>query len=219
MVQAPVMAGTGTFDIEIIGSGGHAAFPHKCVDPLYIGAGIVERLQGIVSRVLDPLIPAVVSVTQFHAGTAFNIIAERATLRGTFRALDAKVLEEIREHIIRIATDVATAHGATTEIRCELGYPVLSNNPRAQSLFMSVMEETGDLASVVETAPILGGEDFAFYSERVPAFFYFLPACPVDQSSNPVCHHPAFDFNDELLPTGIRLHVELARRFAKQWKA
>lgn len=216
--EGATMAGTGTFTIEVVGSGGHAAFPHKCVDPLFIGAAIVGELQGIISRELDPLTPGVVSVTRFHAGTAFNIIPARATLQGTFRALDMAVLEHIRDSIERIASEVAAAHGATVELVCDLGYPVLVNDPKAQALFLTVMEETGDLANVVRQKAILGGEDFAFYGEQVPAFFYFLPSCPPGVTDNPVCHHPAFDFNDDLLPTGIRLHVELARRFGRLWK-
>jgi amidohydrolase len=216
--EGATMAGTGTFTIDVVGVGGHAAFPQKCVDPVYIGAAIVSELQGIVSRELDPLTPAVLSVTRFHAGTAFNIIPPRATLQGTFRALDRAVLEHIRDSIGRITSQVAAAHGATVELQCDLGYPVLVNDPKAQALFLTVMEETGDLAKVAKVDPILGGEDFAFYGEQVPAFFYFLPSCPPGVSDNPVCHHPAFDFNDDLLPTGIRLHVEIARRFGNLWK-
>ena len=216
--QGPMMAGTGTFDIEVVGVGGHAAFPHNCVDPLYIGACIVDQLQGIVSRVLDPRTPGVVSVTRFQAGSAYNIIASRALLQGTFRALDMKVLEKLRDQIVQVATRVAEAHGARVEIRCEIGYPVLVNHPKAEKVFLTVMEETGDRDRLIEVDPILGGEDFAFFGERVPSFFYFLPACPQDRETIPACHHPAFDFNDDLLPLGIRLHAEVARRFARLWK-
>jgi amidohydrolase len=217
--KGAAMAGTGTFDIEVIGAGGHAAFPHRCVDPVYIGSCIVDQLQGIVSRSVDPLTPAVISVTRFHAGTAYNIIPPKATLHGTLRALDTRTLEHLREHIIRCATDVARAHGAEVKIRCDLGYPVLVNNPHAEAVFLTIVEDAGIPFPVREVSPILGGEDFAFYAERIPAFFYFLPACKPDGTPNYVCHHPSFDFNDELLPHGIRLHLETALRFARLWKA
>jgi amidohydrolase len=212
------MAGTGTFDIEVIGHGGHAAYPHKVIDPLYIGACIVEQLQGIVARILDPLTPAVVSVTRFHAGSAYNVIAEKALLQGTFRALDEAILVELKDHIVRIANEVASAHRARAEIRCDIGYPVLVNHPDAEAVFLEIIKGSmfKDELRVFEAT--LGGEDFAFYGQRVPAFFYFLPACPVGQSSNPACHHPAFEFNDDNLPRGIRLHAELALGFADHWK-
>ena len=221
IVYAPgaIMAGTGTFDIEVIGKGGHAAFPHRCVDPLYTAAAIVEQLQGIVSREVDPLAPAVVSVTSFHAGSSHNIIAGRAFLKGTFRSLDDGVREQIRRAIIRCAEQVAAARGATVEIRCELGYPTLVNDPRAEGVFLRVLEESGFGANLEIVDPMMSGEDFAYFSQRVPSFFYCLGACPEGRRDNPVCHSPAFDFNDDLLPLGIRLHVETALRFARLWKA
>ena len=213
----PAMAGTGNFDILIEGRGGHAALPHHTVDPIVCASALVGELQGIVSRTVDPMTPAVVSVTRFNAGSAYNIIPDTVTLRGTIRALDEAVLRHLREQLILRAESVAAAHGARAEVQCELSYPVLVNDPVAEAVFLSILEETGDLAKVSRCQPILGGEDFAFYGLEVPAFFYFLPSCPVDRDSNPVCHHASFDFNDALLPTGVRLHVEMARRFADHW--
>jgi amidohydrolase len=213
------MAGTGTFDITIRGRGGHAAFPHRCVDPVYIGACVVQELQGLVSRSTDPLAPAVISVTQFHAGSAHNIIAGSAQLNGTFRALDAAVLERLRDGIEARARGVAAAHGAEVAIRCETGYPVLVNDARAEAVFRRVLAELGAEQRLRRVAPIMGGEDFAFFAERVPGFFYYLPACPSDRDEAPMCHHPEYDFNDALLGDGIRLHVETALRFARLWAA
>ena len=216
--KGAAMAGTGTFDIEVVGVGGHAAFPQRCVDPVYIGSCIVDQLQGIVSRSVDPLTPAVISVTRFHAGTAYNIIPARANLHGTLRALDTETLEFLRDWIIQCATEVARAHGAEVKIRCELGYPVLVNNPHAEAVFLTLLKDAGLDLPVREVPPILGGEDFAFFGERIPAFFYFLPSRPVDGPTGYGCHHPAFDFNDDLLPLGMRLHLETALRFARLWK-
>lgn len=215
----PAMAGTGTFDIEVIGKGGHAAFPHMCIDPLYIGACIVEQLQGIVSRRVNPLSPAVVSVTRFECGTAYNIIAGKALLRGTFRALSDAVLVELRDAIIQRAEAVAAAHGAEVRIRCETGYPTLVNDERAEAVFREILGEIGQAERLVVHDPIMGGEDFAYFAHAVPGFFYFLPACPEGEASVPMCHHPQYDFNDDLLADGIRLHVETAMRFARHWRA
>jgi amidohydrolase len=215
--EGAAMAGTGTFRIRIIGKGGHAAFPHRCIDPVYIGACLVEQLQGLVSRRVDPLAQAVVSVTTFQGGTADNIIPGDVTLRGTFRALDPRLLERLKVWIIERTEAVAAAHGATAEIRCELGYPVLFNDGKAARAFREVISELGWTDRLTEVPPNMGGEDFAYYSLQVPGFFYFLPACPEEQDEVPGCHSPFFDFNDDLLPIGMRLHVETALRFARIW--
>ncbi|MFO7724338.1 MAG: M20 family metallopeptidase [Oceanipulchritudo sp.] len=212
------MAGTGTFDIEIIGVGGHAAFPHRCVDPVYIGACVVEQLQGLVSRTLNPLESGVVSVTRFEAGTAHNIIPGKALLQGTFRALDNALLERLRDQIRDRAAGIAKAHGAEVRIRCERGYPVLVNHPLAEAAFGRILEDWGRAERFERVAPNMGGEDFAFYTERIPGFFYFLPACPAEKESIPMCHSPRFDFNDDLLPEGILLHAATALGFADHWE-
>jgi hippurate hydrolase len=217
--SGPAMAGTGNIDIEIHGAGGHAAMPHRCVDPIAIGAALVTELQQIVSRGMDPLAPAVVSITKFHAGTTHNIIPAKSVLQGTFRALDANVLEDLRKRIIQVAESVAAAHGARADVRCELGYPVVLNDERAGEVFRRILEETGDAHRLKEVAPNLGGEDFAYFAEKVPGFFYLLPACPLDRDQNPSCHDSAYDFNDELLADGIHLHLQTALRFARLWEA
>ncbi|MEX0323209.1 MAG: M20 family metallopeptidase [Puniceicoccaceae bacterium] len=216
--KGAAMAGTGTFDITIQGVGGHAAFPHRCVDPIYIGSCVVEQLQGIISRRLDPVASGVLSVTRFEAGSAYNIIPPKAKLAGTIRALDDKVLQWIQSEIYRCVDQVCAAHGASADVQVELCYPTLVNDPTAEACFLALLEETGDTEKLMEVEPIMGGEDFAFYGQQVPAFFYFLPSCSEGCTDNPVCHSPRYDFNDDLLPTGIRLQVEMGMRFARLWK-
>lgn len=213
----PAMAGTGTFDIEIIGQGGHAALPHRAVDPLYIGACIVEQLQGIVSRSVNPMESAVVSVTRFHAGTTHNIIPERAHLHGTFRAIREDLLQELHTAIPQRVKGIAAAHGARAEVRCVRGYPVLRNDERAEEVFRAILKDCGQEGRLQAVAANMGGEDFAYFAREIPGFFYFLPACPADRESYPVCHDPSFDFNDTLLADGMHLHVETGLRFARHW--
>lgn len=217
-VPGAAMAGTGNFDIIVQGRGGHAAFPHRTIDPVYIAASIVDQLQGIVSRNIDPMVPAVLSVTRMEAGSAYNIIPGRAHLAGTIRALDKAVLENLRELLIQRAREVAAAHGGSVEVDCRLSYPVLVNDPQAEACFREMLAVSGIRQPLVRVDPILGGEDFAFFCLKVPSFFYFLPSCPEFLPANPVCHHPAFDFNDDLLPLGMRLHAETALHFARIWK-
>jgi amidohydrolase len=217
--RGAAMAGTGVFDITIKGVGGHAAFPHRCVDPIYIGSCVVEQLQGIISRGLDPVASGVLSVTRFEAGSAYNIIPPTAKLSGTIRALDDKVLRWLKAQIQQCVQQVTAAHGATADVDVELCYPTLVNDPKAEACFLALLEETGDSDKLLLVDPIMGGEDFAYYGQLVPSFFYYLPSCPEGRADNPVCHSPHYDFNDDLLPIGIRLHIETGMRFARLWKS
>lgn len=211
------MAGTGTFTIKLHGVGGHAAAPHRTVDPIVAGAQVVTALQSIVARQIDPVASAVVSVTQFHAGSAFNVIPPQAVLKGTFRALDETVLEQTQVRIVERATGIASAMGVRAEIEIAINYPVLRNDARAGAYFEAVVEAAGRKADFRTIPPMLGGEDFAFYQQKVPGAFWFLAARPADKAEVPFCHHPAFDFNDDLIADGVRFHVETARRFARLW--
>lgn len=214
----PAMAGTGTFEIVVKGRGGHAAFPHNTVDPIYVGSLMVQALQGIVARNVDPLDSAVVSVTQFHAGTAKNVIVEEARLAGTFRALKMDTLTFLRERILRVCHSVAESHGAELSAEVNTGYPVLDNDVRAIAVIQQVAEEI-DMGSAVKfVQPVMGGEDFAYFQERAPGAFWFLGAMPPEAETVPFPHNPRFDFNDAILPLGLRMHVELALRFARIWR-
>lgn len=212
------MAGTGTFSIEIEGKGGHAAFPHRCVDPIYAGACLVSEIQSLISRRLNPLVPGVVSVTAFEGGTTHNVIPERVRIRGTFRALDEGTLEELASGIRGMAETLAQAHGAQAHVVIDMGYPVLVNDAKAGAVFRGIVEALGEANRLVEVPPNMGGEDFAYFARRVPSFFYYLPACPVGLGEIPGCHHPAFDFNDDLMGLGMRLHVATALGFARVWQ-
>lgn len=211
------MAGTGTFRVEVVGRGGHAAFPHQCVDPVAIAAQVIGQLQSLVSRELDPLAAGVVSVTWIRGGTADNIIADRCIFGGTFRALDGRVLSWLEGAIAERVRAVAAAHGAEAEVACSVGYPALVNDERAGAVFRKIAERIGAAGHLREVAPIMGGEDFAFYAERVPGFFWFLPACPEGVERVPMCHQAEYDFEDALLLPAMRLLAETGLGFADHW--
>lgn len=213
-----VMAGTATWDITVRGRGGHAAAPHATIDPIFVGANILTAIQGIVSRNTDPVESAVVTCTQFHAGNAYNVIPETAVLRGTIRALDEKVMADTCRRLETQAAGIASALGGRAEVTITPGYPVTRNHARSDALWRQVVADIGRGDDLVEVPPMLGGEDFAFYQQVVPGTFWFLAARPADVPEVPFCHHPSFDFNDDILADGIRLHVELARRFADKWQ-
>lgn len=217
LCEGPMMAGSGVFEITVRGRGGHAAVPHACVDPVYVGAQIVNAFQSIVSRNNDPLDPLVVSVTKFNAGSARNIIPETAVLAGTFRALHSAVLRRAKEGIQACARDTARSFGATAEVDIRLGYPPVVNDARANALIGEAAARAGLGDRLKTTRPILGSEDFAYFLEEVPGCFWFLGSRPADKPQVPFCHHPAFDFNDDILAEGILMHVETARSFAHAW--
>lgn len=211
------MAATASFDIMVKGKGGHAAMPHETVDPIVIASQMVTALQSIISRQVDPIASAVVSFTQFHAGTTHNVIPESAHLAGTVRTLDDSIMRRVCRLLEKEAVSLAASFGAKATVGIEAGYPVVRNSSDTDTLFRGVLSEIGRADDYIEVPAMMGGEDFAFYQQKVPGTFWFLASRPADQSEVPFCHHPAYDFNDDVLGDGIALHVEVARRFARLW--
>lgn len=216
----PFMGGTVDFSITVHGRGGHAAMPHLTVDPIFVGAQIVQALQGIVSRETDPIGTLVVTVGKFHAGSATNIIPENAKIEGTIRSLTPDDLERAAERLTQVAGNIAAAHGATAEIKIHPGYPVTTNHEGAAAYVAEVARTVAGKDHVnAHCDPMLGAEDFAYYLQARPGCFYFLGTRPADLPQVPSCHHPKFDFNDDVLPLAIEMHCEIARQFAQSWKA
>ncbi|MBE3596736.1 MAG: amidohydrolase [Hydrogenibacillus sp.] len=193
------MANADAFTIEIVGRGGHGAAPHQTIDAVVVGANIVVKLQQIVARRVDPLTEAVVTVGMFHAGTAFNVIAERAVLTGTVRTFDAAVRAQVEAEIRRIAEAEAAAFGARASVRYERGYDAVYNDPEVTARFAEVMRTVYDPARVVEMPPSMGGEDFAYYLQKVPGTFFFTGAGNADLGSNFPHHHPRFDIDERAM--------------------
>ena len=217
--KGSAMAGSGNFKITVHGKGGHAAYPHICIDPIYIGMQTGNALQSIVSRSTNPLKSAVVTVAKFHAGTATNIIPDTAILEGTFRCLSPELLKKTAEHIKEVAKQTAKAFGADATVTIEEGYPVLVNHGKSTAIFEKISQSVIGKKLVKENqAPLMGCEDFAFYTERIPGTFWFLGIRPPEATDYPRNHHPKFDFNDDALSLGIEMHCEIARRFASLWK-
>jgi len=203
-----VMASTDRIEIEIEGIGGHAARPQYSIDPVVVGAQIVTALQTIVSRTLDPLASAVVSITNFHAGSAFNVIPQKANLVGTARALDGKVRDRLEGRIAELSTLIAQAHGATARVTYERGYPVTCNHAE-QTAFAA------DTAAAIagndqvdrDLAPMMGAEDFSYMLEQRPGALIFL-----GNGDSAGLHHPRYDFADAAIPYGIAYWSKLVER-------
>ena len=209
--SGPFLASSDRFRIVVDGQGAHAAFPHQGVDPITIAAQIVLGLQTIASRQTDPLDAVVVTVAQIHGGTPDNIIPAQIELRGTLRSLQAGTRRSAMDQIERIATQIAAAHQARAQVTITEGTPVLAND-RIAAGFGQQVASTASLTPV-DIDPVMGGEDFAFYAERIPAAFFALGVRPPDRDSYPALHQPDYDFPDAAIATGVALHVQLARRF------
>ncbi|MEP0321091.1 M20 aminoacylase family protein [Bauldia litoralis] len=201
----PIMAATDDFTIDVHGVGGHAAIPHESVDPVVVGAAIVQALQSVVSRSVDPIASAVVSVTTFHAGDAHNIIAETAHLAGTTRTLDPAVRDLAEGRIRTIVASIAAAYGATATLKYNRNYPITRNHAEPTSLAAAVAADVvGPDRVDSHVAPMMGGEDFSYMLEERPGAFIFL-----GNGDSAGLHNPAYDFNDDAIPIGCSYWVRL----------
>ena len=203
-----LMAATDMFTIEIEGHGGHAAKPHATVDPIVTGAAIVQALQQIVSRNVDPLASAVVSVTTFHAGDAFGVIPQRAKITGTGRSLDGHIRDLIERRMREVVLNVAAAYGATAKFHYERNYPVTVNHPEQTEKAIAIARDVAGEANVDPNhAPVMGGEDFSYMLEARPGAFIF-----VGNGDTAGLHHPAYDFNDAAISYGSSYWARLVER-------
>ncbi|HWL92936.1 MAG TPA: M20 family metallopeptidase [Phycisphaerae bacterium] len=210
----PAMAATNPWKIVIRGKGAHAAYPHRGVDPIVVAAHVVTALQTIASRNIDPLDAVVVTVATINAGTAGNIIPESAELTGTIRTLDADVRQRVVERFCGLVEQTAAAFGATARVDLRWGYPVVVNDGKMSALVADVAREIVGPEKVQENLrPSMGGEDFAYYAERVPAAFWRLGVRRGDPAVQPTLHQPTYDFPDEAIPLAVRMHCEIAMRF------
>jgi hippurate hydrolase len=201
----PMMAAADRLHIDIEGRGGHAAKPHLCVDPVLIGAQIVTSVQSIVSRSIDPLDAAVVSICMFQAGHTDNVIPQTAHLCGTARSLTVEVRELLEKRLADIVESVARAHGAKVSFTYKRDYPVTRNHERQTAFAAAVAAAVAGPDKVdTHTPPVMGAEDFSFMLQERPGAFIF-----VGNGDTAGLHHPAYDFNDETIPVGVSYWVRL----------
>jgi hippurate hydrolase len=201
-----IMAATAEFTVKVTGKGGHAAMPHDTVDPIVAASQMVAALQTITSRSLDPVASLVVSVTKFNAGHAYNVIPDTAEFAGTIRSLDDAVGALARERLTAICQGIAAAAGAMVEIDIDVNYPVTFNHEAESALALSVAAGiSGAEAADGDLPPMMGGEDFSYMLQKRPGAMIFL-----GNGDSAALHNPAYDFNDEIIPTGISYWVKLA---------
>jgi amidohydrolase len=202
----PMMAAADHLAIEIEGKGGHAARPHLAIDTILVGAQMINQLQSIVARNIDPLQSAVVSICMFQAGQTDNVIPQHAILRGTARSLTSAVREVLQKRIGEVVEGTARVYGASAKITYTNGYPVVVNHERQTAFAADVAREIAGKNKVdVDVPPVMGAEDFAFMLNERPGAFIF-----VGNGDTAGLHHPAYDFNDETIPVGTSYWVRLA---------
>ncbi len=206
-IPGPAMAAADVFTITVKGRGGHGAVPHKAVDPVLAGAQIITALQTIVSRSINPALPAVVSVCSVRGGTTTNIIPDELVMQGTTRYFERRLGELIRRRMHEVIGGVCAAAGAEYVFDYEDGYIPLVNDPEQVRLAREVTETCLGVDSWYTDLPAtMGAEDFAFYLDKVPGAFLVLG---LGENTAPL-HHPGFDFNDRALESGITVLAALA---------
>ncbi len=204
-----MMAAADHLIIDIEGRGGHAAKPHDCIDTTVVAAHVITALQSVVARTVDPVESCVVTIAALHtAGEAFNVIPQTASLKGTVRTLSPGVQDIVEARIKELAEHTARAFGAVATVTYERNYPVTVNSAAQTAFAASVAAEVaGEAAVDAETPPLMGAEDFSFMLNARPGAMIFI-----GNGDTAGVHHPAYDFNDDVIPAGCSYWARLAEK-------
>ncbi|MEO1509348.1 MAG: M20 family metallopeptidase [Cyanobacteria bacterium J06633_23] len=212
--SGPLMAATEYFRCTIQGRGGHGALPHQTIDSIVVGAQVVNALQTIVARNISPIESAVVTVGEFHAGTAVNVIANSARLNGTVRYFSPDYRDLLPERIEAIIAGVCQAHGASYQFDYQRLYPPVINDSTMAELVRSVASSVIETpAGVVPECQTMGGEDMSFFLQEKPGCYFFLGSANPNLNLAYPHHHPRFDFDETVLGTGVEIFVRCVERF------
>lgn len=214
--SGPFMASADEFDIELIGRGGHGGLPHETVDTVVAGSALVQALQSIVSRNVNPLEPAVVTVGSIQAGTTANVIAERCYLKGTVRSFTEETRLSIRRRLEEVAERTADLYGATAKTDYRMGYPPVVNEAGETERFFRVAAEQFGEEAVRESSLIMAGEDFAYYVKQTKGCFMFVGAGNEEAGAAYPHHHPKFNVDERAMLVSARLLIAMAEDYASQ---
>ena len=212
VVAGPVLAAADMLDIRIRGRGGHAARPHLAIDPVLVGSQIVVALHHVVSRRVDPLDSAVISLCQFNAGSARNVIPEAAEIRGTVRTLLPRTQDEMERLIVQTAKSVGAMNDAEVEVDYQRGYPpTVNHEAETERAALAAAKVLGQDRVIRQRPPVMGGEDFSFMLLERPGCFVRVGQADGARGAVPV-HHPKYDFNDDALPIGASFFASLVEQ-------
>ncbi|XWS17365.1 hypothetical protein CRYUN_Cryun33cG0061100 [Craigia yunnanensis] len=211
----PILAASSFFEAVINGKGGHAAIPQHTVDPILAASSVIVSLQHLVSREADPLDSQVVSIGKFQGGGAFNVIPDSVTIGGTFRAFSKESFAELKQRIEEVITKQASVQRCNASVIFDekSTYPVSSNNKDLHEHFRKVSGEMLGIKNIIEIQPIMGAEDFAFFSEAIPGLFFFLGMKNETQGPLQSGHSPYYRVNEDIFPYGAALHASLATTY------
>ncbi len=209
----PVMAAVDRFTVRVIGKGGHGAIPQKSVDPIVVASEGVLALQRIVSREIDPLKPAVVTVGRIQGGTTFNVIPDKVELEGTVRTFDPEVRSFIARRMEEIMKGIAEGSRASCQLDYEYGIPAVHNDEKLSGWIQGILKKSlGEDAVVTDLPPSMGGEDFALFQQKAPGVYMFLGTNSEKNPSYPI-HHAKYSIDERVLPIGVRVFCEIATGF------
>lgn len=212
----PFTAACDLFEFTIIGKGGHGARPHQCVDPIYVATQLCNALYNFIGRTFDSRIPAALSIGTIQGGHVPNVIPEKVRLAGTVRTIDRDQRNALKEHLHRIATSICMIHGAQYELYIELGAPAVRNHPGITDLYAEIGAELLGTDNIYHIPlPSMGGEDFSFYCEHVPAAMFRLGTAR--QAPDPLLHTPTFDIDERAMEVGAKILARTALRLLNEF--
>jgi amidohydrolase len=212
-----LMAAVELFRCTIFGKGGHGAMPHQTIDSIVVAAQIVNALQTIVARNVNPIDSGVVTVGELHAGTAVNVIADTARMGGTVRYFNPELADFFKQRIEQIIAGICQSHGAKYELDYIHLYPPVINDGEITTLVRSVAEDVIETPiGIVPECQTMGGEDMSFFLEKVPGCYFFLGSANAEKNLNYPHHHPRFDFDETALPMGVEIFVRCVEKFLAQ---
>ncbi|OLO39156.1 peptidase M20 [Alkalihalophilus pseudofirmus] len=208
-----ILAASDRFEIEVIGEGGHGAFPHDTKDAVLMGSQLVCNLQQIVSRRTDPLKPAVLSIGSIHSGEASNVIADRATIKGTVRVFDEDVRDRIEQMIEDITASTCQAVGGSYNYVYKRGYPATWNHPEETNLLLEAAQKVVSKEDLIEIPPNMGGEDFSYFLQKVPGSYVFIGSANEEIGAIYPYHHPKFDIDESSLLIAAKVLTSTALQY------
>jgi amidohydrolase len=209
----PIMAAADMFRLEIKGKGGHAAYPHECIDAALVGAQVLVALHAIVAREVRPLEPAVITVGLIQAGSAPNVIPDTALLRGTVRTFDKKLRHQLAKRVEEVAVGVARALRAECVCTYEWGYPATVNDAAMTDFVASIAREVVGEDNFQVRDQSMGGEDFSYFLEQRPGCFFNVGTRNEDRGLIWGHHHPKFDIDEAGLPVGVEMFVRIVEKY------
>jgi amidohydrolase len=203
--DGPMMANADGFTARIQGRGGHGASPHETIDAVMVACNAVVNLQTVVARKIDPIRPAVISVGAIHAGTTFNVIADTAELKATVRSFQDDVRQKLHDEIKLTLEATCAMYGATVDFQYQWGYPAVVNDPEIAGAMRTAAGAVLGAEHVHVAEPTMGGEDFAYYTRKLPAAFLFVGCGNAEVGANWAHHHPRFTIDEASLPHGMEI--------------